>query len=113
LNSFGKFFWGVLLLVIGIIWLAFAMGWMDDIMVLAHWWPMLIIIPCALRLLFSSDRWLSIMGIVIGVIWQLHYWLPNDMIDLRMARMATPPVIIICIALHILLGQKKGNKHKH
>ena len=113
MNSFGKFFWGILLLVVGIIWLAMAMGWMDNIYVLAHWWPMLIIIPCVLRLMFSNDRWLAIMGIVIGLIWQIHYWMPEH-IDLHTARMTMAPVAIICLALHMLLGRKgpRGGNHR-
>lgn len=104
MNSFGKFFWGILLLVVGVIWLAMVMGWLDDISFLKHWWPMIIIVPCVLRLLFANDRFLAIMGIIIGFIWQFHYWMP-DMIDLRMARMSMFPVVIICIALHLLLGR--------
>ena len=105
MNSFGKFFWGILLLVVGIIWLAFTFGWIDDISFLKHTWPLLIIIPCVLRLVFAHDRFLSIMGIAIGLIWQLHYWMP-DMIDLSMARMSIFPIAIICIALHMLMGRK-------
>lgn len=112
MNSFGKFFWGILLLVLGIIWLSMAMGWMDNIYVLAHWWPMLIIIPCVLRLLLSNDRWLSTMGIIIGLIWQIHYWSP-ELIDLHMARTAMAPIAIIFIALHMLLGGKKSRKYHH
>ena len=110
MNSLGKFFWGSLLLMVGIIWLAMAMGWLDSLEFLKHWWPMFIIIPCVFRMLMARDRWLSVMGIIVGLIWQLHYWFP-DMIDLRMARMSTPPVLIIFAALHILLGRKGPRPH--
>lgn len=112
MNSFGKFFWGVLLLVAGIIWLGFVMNWFDDLDFLKHWWPMIIIVPCILRLLFAQDRFLAIMGIVIGFIWQIHYWMPNT-IDLHMARMSMAPVAVICIALHMLLGRRGVPRSKH
>lgn len=113
MNSFGKFFWGLLLLVVGIIWLAFTFGWLEDLNFLKHTWPLLILIPCVLRLLFSSnDRCLSIMGIAVGLIWQIHYWLP-DSIDLKMARMSMFPVILICVALHMLIGRKRTHSHHH
>ena len=114
MSSLGKFFWGILLLMVGVIWLAMAMGWLEDISFLKHWWPMLILVPCVFRLLFSSDRWLSIMGIAVGIIWQIHYLAP-DTIDLHMARMTMAPVVIICLALHILFGGKsKSTSHtKH
>lgn len=113
MNSLGKFFWGVLLLMVGIIWLSFVMGWIDDINFLKHTWPLLIIIPCLLRLVMANDKFLSIMGIVIGCIWQIHYWLP-DTIDLHMARMSMAPVAIIGIALHMLMGRKTPkSSHRH
>lgn len=113
MDSFGKFFWGVLLLVAGIIWLSFVMDWIDDLDFLKHWWPMIIIIPCVLRLMFANDRFLSIMGIIIGVIWQIHYIAPET-VDLHMARMSMAPVAIICLGLHMLLGRRMQNcNHKH
>lgn len=112
MNSLGKFFWGILLLMVGIIWLSFVMGWIDSLEFLKHTWPLLIIIPCVLRLLFASDKFLSIMGIVIGGIWQVHYWMP-EMIDLHMARMSMAPIAIICLALHMLLGRRGTKSHNH
>lgn len=113
MNSFGKFFWGLLLLVVGLIWLAMVMGWLDDISFLKHTWPLLILVPCALRLFFSNnDRCLSIMGIIIGCIWQIHYIQDGRFIDLHQARMSTFPVLLICLALHILMGRRKP-KHHH
>lgn len=115
MNSFGKFFWGILLLAVGIIWLAFAMEWIDSICFLKHTWPLIIIIPCVLRLLFSKDRWLALTGIAIGCIWQIHYWAP-ELIDLHMARMSMAPIFIIGIALHMLLGRrgaKASSKRRH
>lgn len=112
MNSFGKFFWGVLLLVVGVIWLALVMDWLDDISFLKHWWPMVIVIPCALRLLFSDDRFLAMMGVIVGIIWQIHYLMP-EAIDLHMARMSMFPVIVICVALHLLLGRKNNCNHHH
>ena len=114
MDSFGKFFWGVILLVGGVIWLSSVMGWIDDLEFLKHWWPMIIIVPCLLRFMFARDRFLATMGIVIGIIWQIHYLMPEK-IDLHMARMSMAPVAIICIALHLLLGRRQGscNHHHH
>lgn len=114
MNSFGRFFWGTLLLVGGIIWLSSVMGWIDNLQFLKHWWPLIIIIPCVLRFMFANDRFLAIMGIAIGCIWQIHYLMP-DKIDLHMARMSMAPIAIICIALHMLLGRRKQETchHKH
>lgn len=105
MNSFGKFFWGTLLLVAGVLWLSFVMGWIESLSVLKHTWPLIIVIPCVLRLIFARDRFLAIMGIVIGMIWQIHYWAPG-LIDLHMARMSMAPVALICLALHNLIGRR-------
>lgn len=114
MDSFGKFFWGVILLVGGVIWLSSVMGWIDNLEFLKHWWPMIIIVPCVLRFMFARDRFLATMGIVIGIIWQIHYLMPEK-IDLHMARMSMAPVAIICIALHLLLGRRQSscNHHHH
>lgn len=113
MDSFGKFFWGTLLLFAGVLWLSSIMGWIDNLSFLKHTWPLIIIIPCLLRFIFARDRFLAIMGIIIGVIWQIHYWAPS-LVDLHMARMSMAPVVLICLALHMLIGRRmRGCDHHH
>ena len=104
MRLFGKFFWGSLLLIVGVLWLLYALGVLDGWDILRTWWPMLIAVPCAVRMLFAPEKLLSLQGVAIGIILQL--WMLGIIPDVWMVLKIAVPIAVICIALHLLIGRR-------
>jgi len=100
MRFFGNLFWGALLLMLGIIFLLKATGVLEDYEIIKDWWPCFIIIPCVIRLLFAPDKLISLLGIGIGVVLQLHVM--GRIEDWKTTAAITGAVALIMVALQIL-----------
>ena len=111
MRFFGNLFWGALLLMCGIIALLWATDVLDSLAFLKTWWPMFIIIPCFIRLMFAPDKIMSLLGIGIGVVLQLYRC--NLIEDFKTTAAITGAVALIMIALQILTrGRMPGGGHR-
>lgn len=100
MRYFSNLFWGALLLMLGIIALLWATDVIENIAFLKVWWPMFIIIPCAIRLMFAPDKIMSLLGLGIGVVLQLYRC--GLIEDFKTTAAITGAVALIMIALQVL-----------
>ncbi len=113
MRYFGNLFWGALLLMLGIIALLWATDVLDSLSFLKTWWPLFIIIPCAIRLMFAPDKLLSLLGIGIGVVLQLYRC--GLIENFKTTAAITGAVALIILALRLLtrgryLPPRKGHR---
>jgi len=111
MRFFGNFFWGALLLMLGVVALLFATDVINDWDIIKKWWPCFIIIPCAIRLMFAPDKIMSMLGIGIGVVLQL--WSLGYIEDFKTTAAITGAVALIMVALQILTrGRSPRDGHR-
>lgn len=110
MKSFWSITLGTLLLMAGVIWLLIATNVIDGLSFLSTWWPIFIIVPFGIRLLFCPGKLLSLNGVAIGIIILLYTLgiIENIWHVLSIAA----PIAVILTALHILVG-RKGGPHYH
>lgn len=115
MRAVGTYFLGTLLLMVGVLLLIHVMEWATiDMAFIQKWWTLFLIIPCTIRLLFDGDKFLSLIGIVSGVILFMAHPDRNYLgIDYTTAFELVIPLVIIFLGIKLLArGKKKPVSHR-
>ena len=103
----GNVLWGIVLIVISVIWALNAFGIADVDLFFDGWWTLFIIVPCAVGLFTEKEKMGNIIGIAIGVYLLLCCW---DILSFSMLWKLLVPAIIVVIGLKMIFVGVLGNK---
>lgn len=92
--------WGVVLVMVGVI-LALNAGGVTDIdLFFDGWWTVFIIVPSAIGLITSRDKWGSIIGLLVGVFLLLAC---QDVLDFSLTWKILLPAVVVLIGLRLII----------
>lgn len=100
-----NFVWGLLFIVIGVIFLGNNFEIWDIDILFDGWWTLFIIVPCTLNL--KKDLWSSLFGVIFGL---LLLATCQDLITWSMMFKTIVPIIIIIVGLSIMFRPNLKNK---
>ncbi len=98
--------WGIILIVVGLIFGTNALGITSINIFFDGWWTLFIIVPCAVGLFTNRDKMGNLIGLLIGVALLLTC---QDVFDSAIILKLTVPVIIIMLGVRLLF---KGRSRK-
>lgn len=101
--------WGVLLIVIGVIFGLKALNIADINIFFDGWWTLFIIVPCFIDLFKDKDKTGNIIGLIIGIALLLA---SQDIISFETIWKLLLPFILIVIGISIIFKDVIGNKIK-
>lgn len=92
--------WGLLLIVVGIIWGINSLGIVKIDIFFDGWWTLFIIIPSFIGLIKDKEKTGSIILLLIGIVLLLS---AQDILDFEIAWKLALPIILVLIGLSIIL----------
>ncbi len=101
--------WGVLLVILGIIFGLNALDIADIDIFFDGWWTLFIIVPCFIDLFKSKDKTGNIIGILVGVILLLG---AQDVLKYDIILKLLVPAILVLIGLSIIFKDSINGKIK-
>ena len=99
MNNKSNIFWGLVLIIIGIILGGRALNIFEFDIFFKGWWTLFIIVPCTIGLIKDKNKTGSLIGIIIGVLLLLA---ARDVIDYSLMWKLFIPIVIIIIGLSII-----------
>ncbi len=93
--------YGLIVVAIGVVLGLNALKITDIDLFFDGWWTLLIIVPSALSLLTSHNKWSGIVGVLVGVVLLLNC---RDILDFALLWKIVLPVLIIAIGLKIIFS---------
>lgn len=107
MKKFGSIVWGILLIIIGVIFGLNALDITDIDIFFDGWWTLFIMIPCLFGLVQDHDKTGSIIGILIGVLLLLAC---QDVVSFQIVWKLMIPTILVIIGLSIVFKDVFANK---
>lgn len=95
-------FSGVLLILLGLVFLADSLGFMSSGQVISRWWPMLLVIAGLLQIIEKRSVFGGLVLLVVGGVFQLAKLRVLELGDL--ARFW--PVLLVALGLQIVLSSR-------
>ncbi|NLZ66045.1 MAG: cell wall-active antibiotics response protein [Clostridiaceae bacterium] len=105
--NISRILWGLALVVIGAIFALNALGLTDINIFFNGWWSLFIIIPSAIGLFSGQGKFVSLIGLVIGVAFLLS---AQGILDFALLWKLMIPIIIILIGLKMIFGSSFNRK---
>lgn len=102
-------FWGILLIVVGVLFLGRNMDWWDFSIFFDGWWTLFLIVPSIISLVRREGIGTSFLILVLGVLMLLAC---QDVIEWSTIWKIFVPLIIIVIGLSIIFGNRKVRSKK-
>lgn len=102
-------FWGILLIVVGILFLGRNMDWWDFSIFFDGWWTLFLIVPSVISLVRREGIGTSFLILVLGVLMLLA---SQEVIEWRTIWKVFVPLIIIVIGLAIIFANRKAKEKK-
>ena len=102
-------FWGVLLILVGILFLGRNMDWWDFSVFFRGWWTLFLIVPSIISIFRRESMGTSFLILVLGVLLLL---VSQTVIEWSTIWKVFVPVIIIVVGLSIIFGNRKVRKPK-
>lgn len=99
--------WGIILILIGIIYALNAFNIVNIDILFAGWWTLFIIIPSFIGLIKDKEKTGSIILFLIGIVLLLS---AQDILDFEIAWKLALPVILVLIGLSIILKNTFSQK---
>lgn len=99
----GRVIWGIVLIVVGVVFALNVLGITDINVFFDGWWTLFIIIPSLVGLFKDHDKSSSVFWLVIGVL--LLLW-RQDVLDIGLAFKLLIPAVIIIIGIKLIFGNK-------
>ena len=99
MNRISNVLWGLVLVVIGIIFGLNALEITDINIFFDGWWTLFIIVPCFISLFKDNDRTGDIIGLIIGICLLLGC---QDLLAFELVWKLMIPVILVVIGLSII-----------
>ena len=109
MNKTSNLLWGILLIVIGIIFGLNALDITDINIFFDGWWTLFIIIPCFIDLFKEKDKTGNIIGLVIGISLLLA---SNNIIDFNLIWKLAFPIALVIIGLSLIFKDTISSKVK-
>ncbi len=107
MNKLTKILWGVVLVVVGVIFALNSFNITNINVFFDGWWTLFIIVPCLISLFSQYDKTASIVGLCIGVFLLLCC---QNIIDFDILWKLAIPVIIVIIGVKLIFGGVFGRK---
>ena len=101
--------WGLVLIIVGVIFALNALNITDINIFFEGWWTLFIIVPCTIGLFHEHDKMGNFIGLAIGVCLLLSC---RGILSFDLIWKLLVPVIIVCIGLKMVLKGLLGNKDK-
>ena len=102
-------FWGIILIVVGVLFLGRNMEWWNFSVFFDGWWTLFLIIPSLISIVRRESIACSFLILVLGVLMLLA---SQNVIEWSMIWKIFVPMIIIVIGLSIIFGNRKVRKTK-
>lgn len=102
-------FWGILLIVVGILFLGRNMNWWDFSIFFDGWWTLFLIVPSIISLVRREGVASSFLILALGVLMLLA---SQNVIEWSMIWKIFVPLIIIVVGLSIIFGNRRVCKPK-
>ena len=102
-------FWGVLLIVIGVLYLGRNMEWWDFSIFFRGWWTLFLIVPSFISLVRRESIGTSFLILVLGVLMLLA---SQDVILWSTIWKVFVPAIIIVVGLSVIFSNRRSRKPK-
>lgn len=99
--------WGVILVMVGVIYGLNSLNIVDINLFFPGWWTLFIIVPCVIGLVTDGDKTGNIIGVIIGVLLFLG---ANDIIDYDLIWKLIFPLIIIVVGLSLIFKDRFNSK---
>ena len=109
MKKFGNILWGVVLIIVGLIFGGNALGITNINLFFDGWWTLFIIIPCFIGLFKENEKTGNIIGLLIGIALLLAC---QDIIDFNLIGKLWFPAILVCIGVSIIFKDTIGGKVK-
>ena len=107
MKSKSSMFWGLILIVVGVLFLGNNLNWWDIDIFFDGWWSLFIIIPSTYGLFDGTSRGGSLISLTVGVLLLLA---AQDIINYGMIWKILVPIIIIVIGLSLIFNNGKKKK---
>ena len=104
-----NWFWGILLIIVGILFLGRNMDWWDFSIFFDGWWTLFLIIPALISLVRREGIATSFLILILGV---LMLFASQEVIEWDTVWKVFVPIIIIVVGLSIILGNKRVRSPK-
>lgn len=109
MKKFRNILWGIVLIIIGVIFGGNALGITNINLFFDGWWTLFIIVPCFIDLFKDEDVTGDIIGLVIGVSLFLAC---NDLIDFSIIWKLMLPFILVVIGVSFIFKDAINSKVK-
>lgn len=100
-------FWGLVLIIVGVLFLGNNLNWWDINIFFKGWWSLFIIIPSIYGLFEKGSRSGSIISLAVGILLLLA---AQDVIGYGMIWKILVPIIIIVVGLTLIFNNGKPKK---
>ena len=107
MKKFGNMLWGLVLIVLGLIFGGNALGITDINLFFDGWWTLFIIIPSFIGLFKELDKTPNVIGLIIGTALLLAC---QDVINFELIGKLWFPAILVCIGVSIIFKDIIGGK---
>ena len=107
MKKFRNIIWGLILIVIGLIFGGNALGITDIDIFFDGWWTLFIIIPCFTGLFNEKEKTGNIIGLIIGISLLLSC---QNILEFDLIAKLWFPAILVCIGASIIFKDTIGGK---
>ena len=109
MKKFGNILWGLIFIVIGLIFGLNALGITNINVFFDGWWTLFIIVPCLIGIFKEKEKTGSIIGVLIGLALLLC---AQDILSFDIVWKLLLPVILVLIGLSFIFKDTVGRKVK-
>mgnify|MGYP002528725220 CR=1 FL=1 len=107
MKNFGNVLWGIVLIVLGLIFGGNALGIININIFFEGWWTLFIIVPCFIGLFKDSEKTASLIGLLVGVALLLAC---QDIISFDIIWKLALPTILVVLGLSMIFKDALGGK---
>lgn len=107
MKKFRKILWGIVLILLGLIFGGNALGITNINLFFDGWWTLFIIVPCFIGLFKDVDKTPNVIGLLIGITFLLAC---QDIIDFDLIGKLWFPALLVCIGISIIFKDTIGGK---
>lgn len=107
MKNFGNVLWGIVLIVLGLIFGGNALGIININIFFEGWWTLFIIVPCFIGLFKDSEKTASLIGLLVGVALLLAC---QDIISFDIIWKLALSTILVVLGLSMIFKDALGGK---